>query len=72
MTPPAGFAAFRERVHADPALQARLAEAQAPDTFAALVVAEAAAAGLAVSAAEVAEAMRDGHLAFLMSHCEVV
>lgn len=69
---PGGFAAFRERVHRDPALQARLAGPAEPGAFTALVVAEAAAVGLAVSADEVAEAMRHGHLAWLTCACEVV
>lgn len=69
---PGGFAAFRERVHGDPALQARLAEPDEPAAFAALVIAEPAAVGLAVSAADVAAAMRDGHLAWLTCGCEVV
>jgi hypothetical protein len=60
----AAFAAFRDRVHADPALERALLAHESTDDFVAAVLAQAAALDLHFSAEEVAAAMAQGRRAW--------
>jgi hypothetical protein len=71
MEPPA-FEAFRQEVFADPALQAQLLPLDDPETFKAEVIALAQTRGHAVTEADVAAALREGQLSWLMSWVPVI
>lgn len=62
-----GFAAFRERVFADKDLQHRLREIGDRDAFAAFAVQLGRETGFQFTLADVAQAMRLGHMTWLTS-----